>query len=315
MTVINQIYRRYVDDTFCLFDTEHDATLFFDYINDRHPNIRFTMEKEVDEKIPFLDVLIDNSQPLSPITRVYRKKTFTGLLTNYFSFTPFSYKLGLIRTLVDRTYKINNTWAGFHEDVKKLLLILRKNLFPSHIVERVIRRYITKTQTPPNILVSPPSNSTHFFKLPYVGPFSILAQNRLRNLLKRYCNDLDVKLAFSSFKIRNMFSVKDPVPVELRSNVVYKFTCASCNSCYVGETSRHLSTRIREHLNRDRASHIFQHLQQSEACRNSCSAECFKVRDRATTKFQVKIKEALHISWEQPSLNKQLYHVNLTLSF
>ena len=78
----------------CLFDTEHDATLFFDYINDRHPNIGFTMEKEKDNKIPFLDVLIDNSQPLSPITRVYPKKTFTGLLTNYFSFTPFSYKLG-----------------------------------------------------------------------------------------------------------------------------------------------------------------------------------------------------------------------------
>ena len=158
-------------------------------------------------------------------------------------------------------------------------------------------------------------NSTHFFKLPYVGPFSIVAQNRLCKLLKRYCNNLDVKLAFSSFKIRSMFSVKDPVPVELRSNVVYKFTCASCNSCYVGETSRHLSTRIREHLNRDRTSHIFQHLQQSEACRSSCSAECFKVIDNATTKFQVKRKEALHISWEQPSLNKQLYHVNLTLSF
>ena len=65
-------YRRYVDDTFCLFDTEHDAILFFDYINDRHPNIRFTMEKEMDKKIPFLDVLIDNSQPQSLITRVYR---------------------------------------------------------------------------------------------------------------------------------------------------------------------------------------------------------------------------------------------------
>ena len=79
------------------------------------------MEKEIDKKIPFLDVLIDISQPQSPITRVYRKKTFTGLLTNYFSFTPFSYKLGLIRTLVDRTYKINNTWVGFHEDIKKLI--------------------------------------------------------------------------------------------------------------------------------------------------------------------------------------------------
>ena len=93
-----------------------------------------------------------------------------------------------------------------------------------------------------------------------LGPFSIVAQNRLLKLLKRYCNNLDVKLAFSSFKIRNMFSVKDPVPVELRSNVVYKLTCASCISCYVGKTSRHLSTRIRKHLNRDRTSHIFQHI-------------------------------------------------------
>ena len=145
-----------------------------------------------------------------------------------------------------------------------MLLILRKNLFPSHIVERVIKHYIAKTQTLSNTPASPPPNPTHFFKLPYVGPFSIVAQNRLRKLLKRYCNILDVKLAFSSFKIRNMFSVKDPVPVELCSKVVYKFTCASCNSCYVGETSRHLSTRIREHLNRDRTSHIFKHLQQSK---------------------------------------------------
>ena len=38
-------YQCYVDDAFCLFDTEHDATLFFDYI-DRHPNIHFTMERD-----------------------------------------------------------------------------------------------------------------------------------------------------------------------------------------------------------------------------------------------------------------------------
>ena len=143
-----------------------------------------------------------------------------------------------------------------------MLFILHKNLFPSHIIERVIRQYITKTQTVPNIPASPPSNSTHFLKLPYVGPFPILAQNRSRKLRKRYCNDLDVKLAFSSFKIRDMFGVKNPVPVELRSNVVYKFTYASCNSCYVGETSRHLSTRIREHLNSDRTSPVFSRLVQ-----------------------------------------------------
>ena len=42
----------YVDDTFCLFHSEHNAIIFFDYLNSRHPNIRFTMEKEVNHKLP-----------------------------------------------------------------------------------------------------------------------------------------------------------------------------------------------------------------------------------------------------------------------
>ena len=35
----------------------------------------------------------------------------------------------------------------------------------------------------------------------------------------------------------------------------------------------------------------------------------------APTTFQLKIKEAFHIQREQPSLNQQLHHVNLKLSF
>ena len=38
-------YRRYVDDTFCLVHSEGDALLFVHYVNSRHPNIKFTMEK------------------------------------------------------------------------------------------------------------------------------------------------------------------------------------------------------------------------------------------------------------------------------
>ena len=64
-------YRRYVYDTFCLFHSEHDAIIFFDYINSRHPNIKFTMEKEALHKLPFLDVLVDNNDPSSFLTRVY----------------------------------------------------------------------------------------------------------------------------------------------------------------------------------------------------------------------------------------------------
>ena len=153
-------------------------------------------------------------------------------MTNYFSFIPYPYKLVLIRTLVDRAYTINNAWLGFHENIKKLTEILKKNLFPAHLVERVVNRYLTLTRDECDPPVSVSDTTTNFyFKLPYIGPFSVITQKRVRQFAKCYCNNIDVKLAFSSFKIGDMFGVKDPIPRGLRTCVVYKFLCASCNAC------------------------------------------------------------------------------------
>jgi len=82
-----------------------------------------------------IESTVVHNNPVDLQTPVFRKKMFTGLLTNYFSFTAFSYKIGLVRTLVDRVYKINNSWLGFHDDMKNLTRILRKNLFPVDIIE------------------------------------------------------------------------------------------------------------------------------------------------------------------------------------
>ena len=134
-------------------------------------------------------------------------------------------------------------------------------------------------------------------------------------MIKTYCSNLKIRLVFSSIKINNLIRVKDFVPRSLRSCVVYKFTCAECNSVYVGETSRHISTRVREHLFSDKNSHVFKHVQSSDACKNACSETRFKVIDSARTHYQLKIKEALHIMWDGPSLNKQVQHYNFSLAF
>ena len=44
------------------------------------------------------------------------------------------------------------------------------------------------------------------------------------------------------------------------------------------------------------------------------SDEYFSILNHASTTFHLKIKEVIHIQWEQPTLNHQLYHVNLKLS-
>ena len=115
--------------------------------------------------------------------------------------------------------------------------ILKKNLLPAHLIERVVNRYVTGTLSNYSPSVSLPTSPTFYVKLPYIGNFSVVTQKKVHHLIKRYCNNLDHKLVFSSFKIGNLFGVKDPIPGGLRARVVYKFACASCYACYVSETT------------------------------------------------------------------------------
>ena len=71
--------------------------------------------------------------------------------------------------------------------------------------------------------------------------------------------------------------------VNLQSRVVYKFSCASCNATcsYIGETFRHFSTRVNEHLQSDKSSNVFKHLKQSQSCMNASDYHAFKIIDSA----------------------------------
>ena len=136
------------------------------------------METEVNHKLPFLDVLLDNSNPSSLVTSVFRKSTYTGPLTNFFSFTPFPYKLGLMRTLVDRTFKISNTWISFQNNIKELTNVLGKNQFPSSLVNSTVKHYLSNffaSTTRTFAATSSNVNRTHYYKLHFVGPFSTYA--------------------------------------------------------------------------------------------------------------------------------------------
>ena len=157
---------------------------------------------------------------------------------------------------------------GFHEDIKKLTEILKKNLFPAHLVERVVNQYLTLTCYEYNPPVSVSDATTNFyFKLPYIGPFSVVTLKKVCQFAKCYCNNIDIKVVFFIFQNRqHVQGVRDPIPHRLCTCVLYKFLCVSCNACSVGETFLHLSTCVREYLVSDRTSHIFRHLHNSPQC-------------------------------------------------
>ena len=100
----------------------------------------------------------------------------------------------------------------------------------------------------------------------------------------------------------------------MKSSLVYKFTCASSSSSYIGKTCCHFKARIEEHIKKDNKCHIVKHLHSTATCFDSYNLLCFKIIDKANSKFNLKIKEALHINWTKPNLNAQKNHLALTLS-
>lgn len=50
------LYKRYVDDIFCVFTDEQAAVAFLNKINNLSDEIKFTMGKKVNGKINFFDI-------------------------------------------------------------------------------------------------------------------------------------------------------------------------------------------------------------------------------------------------------------------
>ena len=304
------IYKRYVDDIFCLFDKKDDATEFLQYLNNQHPNIKFTDEPEKEGKLPFLDVNIAKREG-GFVTSIFHKPSYTGLLTNFLSFSPKTYKTALVKTLVHRIFNICSNWKIFQIDIDKMKNTLQRNKFPPSFIDNVVKKYLDQIYQKEEKQTQ--KRKANYFKLPYIGEISNNTQKKIRDLCKRYCKEMDITLIFNTCKIGSFFSSKSKCPSYLQSFVVYRFKCTSCGASYVGQTTRHCSVRVGEHLHTDKASHIYKHINSNENCKQANDETSFKIIDRANTEYTLKLKEAMHIKWLKPSLNSQKYHLNLTL--
>ena len=152
--------------------------------NRQHPNIKFTIEKEKNNQLPFLDILNDSfSNKL--VTSVYRKRTYTGLLTNCNSFTSPNYENGLLKTLIDRTFRINNTCSGIHYDILNHKPVLQKYEFPLKLNDKGISKYLSNNVFKQKENQQMPlfeSSKERFYKLPYSGNSSNQTKMKLKNI-------------------------------------------------------------------------------------------------------------------------------------
>ena len=135
--------KRYVGDIFCMFGNEKDAENLFEFLNCQHENIKFTLEKESNKFLWFLDIFIKHEGNRFSAS-VYWKKTSIGLFTQFHSSTPMSYKIRLVRCLIHIDFKISSSYIIFHNELKKIEIWLQKNMYPKSVIDNRIKTFLDK---------------------------------------------------------------------------------------------------------------------------------------------------------------------------
>lgn len=235
-----KLWLRYVDDVFAVWSYGEDELLtFLNHLNNQHPNIKFTIEKEKDGILPFLDVKIERKPDGSLIHSVYRKPTHTEQYINASSHHHPAQKFSTIRTLYDRATKI------CHPDkIQEELLHLEKVFINNGFNKQQIKN---SCQRKPRTATADKSiTSNNFAILPFIANTS----NKIGKILQRH----NIKVAYkSNLKIKNLLNpAKDQIPFHTCG--VYEVPC-SCGKVYIGETGRSINTRLTEHKRHLRLLH------------------------------------------------------------
>ena len=297
----SKLKRRYVDDIICT--TKRNATMSkLDELNSLHPNLKFTVEIEKDGRLPFLDMAISRDDQNRIHADWYRKDTDTGLLLNYHAIAPKKYKRTVVTGMVHRIYNATSSWSRFHHATEEAKTILENNQFPpafyDPLIKNVVEQLADKTKGKDVKDVSPGGEKTgttpHMLRLQYRGHATDRYIGKLRKA------EAPILPVLTTRKLRSCLpSLKVQSSTSLRSRVVYRITCSGCNSCYVGATTQHLTTRVQQH--RVKGTPVRKHF---DTCKQKVNMDQTEIVDCTIRGDEVLLAlEALHIRELNPQIN------------
>ena len=129
-----RLWRRYVDDVFCIIKRSNVETALV-YLNSLFPSITFTVEKEQDGTLPFMDVLVSRLVDGLMMTTVYRKPTHTDRYLSYNSNHPPHVKRGVIKSLLNRARDIS-TQSTLGSEIEHVRIALEANGYPRSLINK-----------------------------------------------------------------------------------------------------------------------------------------------------------------------------------
>ena len=297
-----RVWLRYVDDVWNLNKVvNHDR--FFEKVNQVDDNLKFTREKaNANKELPYLDSLSKAEDDGSFSSRVYRKPTHTDQYLQFGSHHPLVHNLGVIRNLNYRADTVITSVEEQRLEKQHVVAALKKCGYPGwafHKAKKSKEDSLTATRG----ATAPVGSKQTFVTIPYVATLS----DRLKRTFKSFNIQASCK-PYNTLR-QQLVNVKDKMPREKKSNLVYGYKCPSdqCGKNYVGETKQALKSRLYQHRNPSYGdqfdSAIYTHI--SESGHKFQNSDVL-ILDSETRWHERGIKEAIYERIEKPSLTTKL---------
>ena len=251
---------------------------------------------------------------------IFRKRTFTGLGSNFYSFCSFNFKMNSISTLLHRAITLTSNWMLFDEEVSFLFKYFKYNCFPAELVSKTLRKIMDKYFS--NRPLIPTVKRLNFYaRFPYI--FNDNFKKKFANTIQSKFGAIKVNLIpINPLTIGSLFNYKDRLCPFMSSGCIYMYKCPKCNlGNYIGSTKRLLKVRIDSHrgvshrtgskISNPEFSNIRNH---SKICKTSINMNDFSVIGRVPNCKELPILETMMIKRLVPSLNTQTSAVQLYLS-
>lgn len=238
-----KLITKYVDDLFAIIKKDDESTILTTF-NGYHNKLKFTIEREKDNFIPYLDMTIHRESG-GIVTDWYTKPMASGRIINFHSTQPLKQKINTATNMLTKAITLSHN--KFHKkNIDKVRNILIENSFPIHLTNNLINKI---TKKPSHIITEKEtSGNTKYFSLPYIPKLTENTQ------LQEIINDKDISLAHKPNRTTATLFTQTKTKIETmeKSNVVYQITCTGkedeeCGRVYIGTTKRSLGTRIAEH--------------------------------------------------------------------
>ena len=262
------------------------------------------METEYNGMLPFLGIqLLNRSHQIE--TRVYVKLTNSSPLLHYQSHVENRYKQGLLRTMLDRAYRLSSCWSHFSDECDWLKTAFSRLKYPKHLVNSTIKSFVDSKvcdqQRP--LSQAKETDDTVRVVLPFIDQISA-------DIVKEQLKDLNLIVnttiypVSASRKIEQELNAKEAKPSIVNEQcVVYNFQCDRCDAGYVGYTRGHLHNRVKGH--KQQSSAIAKHYKNVHGTIPQDLLKRFEVLKKCRNKFDCLAYEMPFIRTLKPNLNVQ----------